>query len=143
MMHPVLSRRALVAGGAALLATPALSQGQSDVVRIGHLTPRTGFLGPLGEYAVQGVQLAAEEVNAAGGIAGRRVELLLEDSVNPQTASAKAERYIQRDRVSCIVGEINSASALAICALGLVAWSQLGTGHRAHASAVSITVAAR
>ena len=114
MMHPVLSRRALVAGGAALLATPALSQGQSDVVRIGHLTPRTGFLGPLGEYAVQGVQLAAEEVNAAGGIAGRRVELLIEDSVNPQTASAKAERYIQRDRVSCIIGEINSASALAI-----------------------------
>jgi len=114
MVHPHLSRRALVAGGAALLAKPALSQGQADVVRIGHLTPRTGFLGPLGEYAVQGVQLAADEVNAAGGIGGRRLELLLEDSVNPQTASAKAERFIQRDRVSCIVGEINSASALAI-----------------------------
>jgi branched-chain amino acid transport system substrate-binding protein len=114
MPHPALSRRALLGGSTALLAAPALSQGQPDVVRIGHLTPRTGFLGPLGEYAVQGVQLAAEEINAAGGVVGRRLDLLLEDSVNPQTASAKAERFIQRDRVSCIVGEINSASALAI-----------------------------
>ncbi|KAB1074639.1 ABC transporter substrate-binding protein [Methylobacterium planeticum] len=114
-----LSRRDwLRAGGAALivpaLARPALSQGQPDVIRIGHLTPRTGFLGPLGEFAVQAAQLAVEEINAAGGINGRRIELLAEDSVNPQTASAKAERMIQRDRVACIVGEINSASALAI-----------------------------
>lgn len=114
-----LSRRGLLqAGGAALLAPalarPALSQGQADVIRIGHLTPRTGFLGPLGEFAMQAAQLATEEINAAGGINGRKIELLSEDSVNPQTASAKAERMIQRDRVACIVGEINSASALAI-----------------------------
>ena len=86
-----LSRRSLLrAGGAALLApalaSPALSQGQSEVIRIGHLTPRTGCLGPLGEFAVQAAQLAVEEINAAGGIAGRKVELLSEDSVNPQTA---------------------------------------------------------
>jgi len=114
-----ISRRTLLrAGGATLLApalaAPAFSQGQSDVLRIGHLTPRTGFLGPLGEFAQQAAQLAVEEINAAGGINGRKVELLSEDSVNPQTASAKAERMIQRDKVACIVGEINSASALAI-----------------------------
>ena len=108
------TRRALLAGGAALLAMPSISYGQSEVLKIGHLTPRTGFLGPLGEFAVQSAALAAEQINAAGGINGRRVEMLFEDSVNPQTASSKAERYIQRDRVTCIVGEINSASALAI-----------------------------
>jgi branched-chain amino acid transport system substrate-binding protein len=45
---------------------------------------------------------------------GRKVELLKEDSVNPQTASTKAERMIERDKVACIIGEISSASALTI-----------------------------
>ena len=83
-------------------------------MRIGHLTPRTGFLGPLGEYAVMGVNLAVEEINAAGGIMGRKIELIAEDSVNPQTASTKAERLIERDKVVAIIGEISSASGLAI-----------------------------
>jgi branched-chain amino acid transport system substrate-binding protein len=111
------SRRSLMKGvGAAALVTgfPAISLGQSDVIRIGHLTPRTGFLGPLGEYAVMAADLAVEELNAAGGILGRKIELLKEDSVNPQTASTKAERMIERDKVSCIVGEISSAACLTI-----------------------------
>lgn len=111
---PRVTRRGALLGAATLLAAPAISYAQSDTIRIGHLTPRTGFLGPLGEFAVQAGQLAMDEINAAGGILGRKLEITFEDSVNPQTASAKAERYIQRDRVSCIVGEINSASALAI-----------------------------
>ncbi|PZW48351.1 amino acid/amide ABC transporter substrate-binding protein (HAAT family) [Humitalea rosea] len=109
-----VSRRGLLAASAIGLAAPSISYGQSDVIRIGHLTPRTGFLGPLGEYAVQAIQLAGEEINAAGGINGKRLELLMEDSVNPQTGSAKAERFVQRDKVAAIVGEINSATALAI-----------------------------
>ncbi|ONG56126.1 ABC transporter substrate-binding protein [Pseudoroseomonas deserti] len=111
---PRITRRGAMLSAAALLAAPAISYAQSDVIRIGHLTPRTGFLGPLGEFAVQAAQMASDEINASGGINGRKLEMLFEDSVNPQTASAKAERYIQRDKVSCIVGEINSASALAI-----------------------------
>src|SRR4028119_154145 len=85
-------RRALLLGGGAALAMPAISYGQSEAIRIGHLTPRTGFLGPLGEFAVQAVQLAAEEINAAGGVLGRRIELLVEDSGNPPTGSAQARR---------------------------------------------------
>ncbi len=112
-----LSRRTVIKGAAGLLAgvgMPAISRAQSDVIKIGHLTPITGFLGPLGEYAQMGVKLAAEEVNAGGGVLGRKIELLLEDSVNPQTASAKAERLIERDKVAMIIGEISSASGLAI-----------------------------
>ncbi len=110
-----VTRRKVLAAGAALgLAAPAIVRGQSDAIRIGHLTPRTGFLGPLGEFAVQAADLAVDEINAAGGVLGRRIELLKEDSVNPQTAATKAERLIERDRVVCIVGEISSASALAI-----------------------------
>src|SRR3954470_24544384 len=114
-----ISRRTVIKGALAGAATgiagfPFISHGQSDVIRIGHLTPRTGFLGPLGEFAVQAVDMAVAEINAAGGINGRKVELLKEDSVNPQTATTKAERMIERDRVACIIGEISSASALAI-----------------------------
>ena len=96
------------------LGMPAISRAQSDAIKIGHLTPRTGFLGPLGDFAVQGIQLAADEINAAGGVNGRKIDLVLEDSVNPQTASAKAERLVERDKVAMIIGEISSASGLAI-----------------------------
>jgi branched-chain amino acid transport system substrate-binding protein len=114
-----LTRRMLLKGAAgatalAGLGMPAIVKAQSDVIRIGHLTPITGFLGPLGEFAQMGVKLAAEEINAAGGVVGRKIELVIEDSVNPQTASAKAERLIERDKVAMIIGEISSASALAI-----------------------------
>ena len=114
------TRRGLLetAGGIALvsgISVPAILRAQtSDVIRIGHLTPRTGFLGPLGEYAVMAIDLAVEEINAGGGMMGRKVELLKEDSVNPQTASTKAERMIERDKVTCIIGEISSASCLTI-----------------------------
>jgi branched-chain amino acid transport system substrate-binding protein len=114
------TRRRLLktAGGLALvsgISAPAILRAQTaDVIKIGHLTPRTGFLGPLGEYAVMSVDLAVEEINAAGGMMGRKVELLKEDSVNPQTASTKAERMIERDKVACIIGEISSASCLTI-----------------------------
>jgi branched-chain amino acid transport system substrate-binding protein len=112
-------RRGLVQGGAAAAALgalgfPAISRGQADAIRIGHLTPLTGFLGPLGEYAVMGVKLAVEEINAAGGVMGRKIELIAEDSVNPQTASTKAARLIERDKVVALIGEISSASGLAI-----------------------------
>jgi branched-chain amino acid transport system substrate-binding protein len=111
-------RRLLLQGSAAMaagLVAPAFVHAQdTGPIKIGHLTPRTGFLGPMGEYAVLGATLAVEEVNAAGGVLGRKFELLTEDSVNPQTASTKAQRMVERDKVDAIVGEISSASALAI-----------------------------
>jgi branched-chain amino acid transport system substrate-binding protein len=114
------TRRTLLKTAGALglssgLAAPSILRAQgSEVIRVGHLTPRTGFLGPLGEYAVMAVDLAVEEINASGGMMGRKIELLKEDSVNPQTASTKAERMVERDKVACIIGEISSASALTI-----------------------------
>ena len=114
------SRRSLIKGaGAATAITavtgfPAISLAQSEAIRLGHLTPRTGFLGPLGEFAVQAIDLVVEEINAGGGVMGRKLEILKEDSVNPQTASTKAERMIERDKVAAIVGEISSASCLTI-----------------------------
>ena len=117
MTKSKLTRRTLLkgaAGTAAVAGFPAISYGQADAIKIGHLTPRTGFLGTLGEYAVMAADLAVEEINAKGGVLGRKIDLIKEDSVNPQTASTKAERLIERDKVACIVGEISSASCLTI-----------------------------
>lgn len=112
-------RRSVLKAGAAMAGTaalgfPGLASAQAEKIRIGHLTPLTGFLGALGDYAVQGIRMAAEEINAAGGVMGRQLDVMSEDSVNPQVASQKAQRMIERDNVALLMGEINSASALTI-----------------------------
>ncbi len=117
-MTRLIGRRQLLqtgaAAGLATLAMPALLRAQNAPIVFGHLTPRTGFLGPMGEYAVMAVDLAVEEINAAGGINGRTLEVIKEDSVNPQTATTKAERMVERKDLVMITGEVSSASALSI-----------------------------
>lgn len=110
-------RRILKAGAAAsalALAMPAIVRAQADKIKIGHLTPLTGFLGALGEYSVMGIKIATDEINASGGVLGRQLDVMSEDSVNPQVAATKAQRMIERDNVVVLMGEINSASALTI-----------------------------
>jgi branched-chain amino acid transport system substrate-binding protein len=102
------------AAGALALGFPAIVKAQSAAIKIGHLTPMTGFLGALGVYAVKGIQIAAEEINAAGGVMGRKLDVMSEDSVNPATASTKAQRMFEQDKVDVLMGEINSASAKTI-----------------------------
>ena len=111
------TRRNLLKASAAAAATlgfPAVLKAQSDKIKIGHLTPLTGFLGALGEYAVKGIRIAIEEINAAGGVMGRQLDVMSEDSVNPATAATKAQRMLDQDRVEFLMGEINSASAKTI-----------------------------
>lgn len=109
----VLQAGAAVAGAYAL-GFPMIARGQADKIKIGHLTPLTGFLGALGEYAVLGIRIAEEEINKSGGVMGRQIEVMSEDSINPATASTKAQRMLERDGATVLMGEINSASALSI-----------------------------
>jgi branched-chain amino acid transport system substrate-binding protein len=113
------SRRTLLkasaaAAGAAAFGFPSITYAQAEKIKIGHLTPLTGFLGALGAYAQLGIRMAEEEINAAGGVMGRPLDILSEDSVNPATASTKAQRMLDQDGVTVLMGEINSASALTI-----------------------------
>ena len=82
-MKSTLDRRSFLAAGATTVA--AISFGtavpaQARDFRIGFLMPLTGGAGRLGQMMLEGAQLAVEEVNAGGGVAGRRIELLSEDS---------------------------------------------------------------
>src|SRR6202051_4489741 len=114
-----LNRRTLLKAsaafaGASTLGFPAISYGQAEKIKIGHLTPLTGFLGALGAYAQLGMRMAVEEINQAGGVMGRQLDVMSEDSVNPATAATKAQRMLEQDGATVLMGEINSASALTI-----------------------------
>jgi branched-chain amino acid transport system substrate-binding protein len=100
--------------GASAIGFPAISYGQAEKIKVGHLTPLTGFLGALGAYAVLGMRMAEEEINKSGGIMGRQLEVIAEDSVNPATAATKAQRLLEQDGAVVLMGEVNSASALTI-----------------------------
>ena len=106
-------KAATAVGASAALGFPGILKAE-DTIKIGHLTPRTGFLGQVGEYGFKGATLAVEELNAAGGILGRKIDMIAEDSVNPSTAVTKAQKLIERDKVLCMLGEVSSASGLAI-----------------------------
>jgi branched-chain amino acid transport system substrate-binding protein len=100
--------------GASTLGFPAISYGQTEKIKIGHLTPLTGFLGALGTYATLGMKMAVEEINQSGGVMGRQLDVMSEDSVNPATAATKAQRMFEQDGATVLIGEINSAAALTI-----------------------------
>jgi branched-chain amino acid transport system substrate-binding protein len=113
------NRRSVLKGSAAMAGTlalgmPSIVRAQPSKIVIGHLTPLTGFLGVLGGWAQLGIRQALDEINQAGGVMGRPIELISEDSVNPQTAATKAQRMVEQDGAVVLLGEINSASALAI-----------------------------
>src|ERR1700736_596900 len=113
------NRRTLLKAGAAFagasaIGFPAISYGQAEKIKIGHLTPLTGFLGALGAYAQLGMRMAVEEINQAGGVMGRQLDVMSEDSVNPATAATKAQRMLEQDGALVLMGETNSASALTI-----------------------------
>jgi branched-chain amino acid transport system substrate-binding protein len=62
-----------------------------------------------------GLELATKEVNAAGGIMGRKVELIFEDEeANPAVATQKAEKLFQVSNVDFLTGTVNSGSTLAV-----------------------------
>lgn len=117
----IISRRQVLKAGlstgivaASGVSMPSILRAQEGPIVIGHLVPLTGFLGTLGQYAINGLKLSVDQINAAGGLNGRQVKLIAEDSINPETAATKAQRMIERDKVDVLVGEISSASALAI-----------------------------
>src|SRR4030081_3973254 len=107
------SRRTLLKASAAFagvsaLGFPAIVRAQTEKIKIGHLTPLTGFLGALGAYAQLGIRMAEEEINQSGGVMGRQLDITSEDSVNHATAATKAQRMLEQDGATVLIGEINS-----------------------------------
>lgn len=106
---------------AGLLAATALTGGalaQSGPIKIGVVTPLSGTYTPIGQQVRWGLELATKEINAAGGIAGRQVNLIFEDEeANPAVAVQKAEKLFQVEKVDFLAGTVNSGSTLAVAQL--------------------------
>jgi branched-chain amino acid transport system substrate-binding protein len=118
--HPSRRRLVLQAGlalGAAQVAGPFIIQARAEQpVKLGLDDPLTGTYAELGKNEQIGCELALEQVNAKGGILGRQAQLLVEDSTSADTGVAvqKARKLIERDGVDFLLGNVNSAMALAI-----------------------------
>ncbi len=109
-----LSRRRLLQASALSLGLPRLARA-ADPIKVGVLQPLSGGLENLGQLGVQGTQLAIEEANAAGGVLGRKLELVIaDDKTDPKTAVERARELIQRDKVVAIFGPVTSANRDAI-----------------------------
>jgi branched-chain amino acid transport system substrate-binding protein len=115
-----MARRTLVKAGAslgalALAAPPLIKARGEEPIRIGFVDPITGIYSAFAQSEVNGAKMAVEDVNKRGGILGRPVELLVEDSANDVgTGVQKALKLINRDHVSAIFGDVNSGIAYAL-----------------------------
>jgi branched-chain amino acid transport system substrate-binding protein len=90
-----------------------------EPIKIGVVTPLSGTYAGIGQPVRWGLELAAHEINDAGGVSGRKLVLLFEDEeANPAVAVQKAERLFQVEHVDFLTGMVNSGSTLAVGQLG-------------------------
>lgn len=99
-------------GATALAGCSGLGGGGGEgPVKIGVLSPLSGPWTVYGEAHRRGIELAAKEINENGGINGRDVELIVEDTeTDPSTVTEKAQKVTRDDNVDVVAGTFSSAS---------------------------------
>src|SRR5439155_21505133 len=111
-----LSRRSLLKSAAAVGALTASAEvfapaiAQNKPVRIGILAPRSGIAAAPGENGIRATQWAVERLNAGGGIAGRKVELVIEEESSPKDTIERFGKLVQQEKVDCVQGIISTVS---------------------------------
>jgi branched-chain amino acid transport system substrate-binding protein len=97
------------APGAGGSAAPA-----ADEILVGEYSSLTGGTATFGQSTHEGITLAFEEANAAGGVNGRKLKLLTEDDQSkPEEAATAATKLISQNRVVALLGEVASSRSLA------------------------------
>ena len=115
-----MTRRAALKTGLALgvmqVAFPAVISARGETpIKLGMVNPLTGILSALAQSEVEGAKFAVDSLNKTGGILGREVQLLVEDSANDVgTGVQKTRKLIDRDNVTVILGDVNSGIAYAM-----------------------------
>ena len=122
--HRVSRRRFLtdMAAGTAFLGATSLGcpwvRAQEETIRIGFPTPLTGPFGVEAKDQVRAAELAVRQFNEAGGLNGRKAELLVrDDKLNPGEAATRTLELIEKDRSNFIVGALSASVQLAVNAV--------------------------
>lgn len=86
-----------------------------DVVRMGVNSPASGNYADMGAAERRGMIMAVEEFNARGGVLGKKIKMIVEDTeTDPAAAARKAQKLIERDKVHFMLGAVSSSCAVAI-----------------------------
>ena len=111
----MLDLRRLLAGLVMLGASAGAAIAQPQPVRIGVIEPQTGPVAFDGTSVLRGARLAAEEINRAGGVLGRPLELVIADGAcRPADSVAAAERLITSEKVAALMGAFCSGATQAV-----------------------------
>jgi branched-chain amino acid transport system substrate-binding protein len=107
-----LSRAALIAACTVLLALPASAQ---EKIKLGLVAAMSGQSAKSGEAIVRGLTIAADEINAKGGLLGKRIELIVrDDESNPAKGAVAARELVQREQVAALFGGLDTPVSIAI-----------------------------
>src|SRR6476660_518704 len=112
--------RRIAAAGASLglLLTLTCSKsgapGDDREILVGEYSSMTGTTATFGQSTDQAIRMAVDEINAAGGVLGKRLRILLEDDQSkPEEAATAATKLINRNHVVAMLGEVSSSRSLA------------------------------
>ena len=99
---------------ASLLTACQQNGGGADKVRVGVFMSLTGSTANFGISSVNGIKMAADEINAAGGINGKQVELLVQDDRSDASEAATiVTKFVTQDQVHAVLGEVASSRSIA------------------------------
>ncbi|MBI4866842.1 MAG: ABC transporter substrate-binding protein [Candidatus Wallbacteria bacterium] len=107
--------RATLAAALLTLAAPfTLARAEGETIKIGAVLPLTGGIAAFGMESKDGIELAVEEINAAGGVLGKKVEVLVEDDKgDPADTTNAVSKLINTDKVVALLGSVASSCTLA------------------------------
>src|SRR5262245_15316941 len=119
-LYMAISRRTLLqstaAAGVLMLPGnfPAPALARAAPLRIGILAPRSGIAAGPGENGIRATQWAVERYNAQSGIAGRKIELTIDEETSPKDTIERFGRLVQQSKVDCVMGIISTGVGLAL-----------------------------
>jgi len=115
MFRTWTTRLALPVAAFSLIAVAPAQANEKPPIKVGEVGSMTGSEATFGQSTHNGIELAVKEINAAGGIQGRKIQLVtLDNQGKPEEAATAVTRLITQDKVTAILGEVASSRSLAM-----------------------------